>query len=278
MLICNLLRSTEDTKRELRWEEEEEERAKVDVWKYVFGFVEIVVVKCAIELGIADAIESHGSPMTLLELLSVLSCDHSHLYRIMRVLVHLKIFKEKPTELGPKGYAQTPLSKRLLKSGENSVAAFILLESSLVMLTPWHSLSARLQGNSNPSFEAVHEEDVWSFATANPDHSKLINDSMACDARVVVPAVIESCLEVFKGLETIVGVGGGDGTTLRLLVETWSVDSRHQLIFLMLCLLLRSVIGLRMSEVTFFFLFQRLKLHLSCGFFTTEETTTVFVS
>ncbi|KAM2276643.1 hypothetical protein ACFXTI_035047 [Malus domestica] len=212
-------RETEDTKRELT-SEEEEERAKVDMWKYVFGFVEIAVVKCAIELGIADAIEIHGSPMTLLELSSALSCDPSHLYRVMRVLVHLKIFKEKTTELGPKGYAQTPLSKRLLKSGENSMAALILLESSPVMLAPWHGLSARLRGNSNPSFEAVHGEDLWSFAAANPDHSKLINDAMACDARVAVPAVIESCLEVFKGLETIVDVGGGDGTTLRLLVET----------------------------------------------------------
>ncbi|KAM1243627.1 hypothetical protein ACFX2G_035858 [Malus domestica] len=144
--------------------------------------------------------------MTLLELLSALSCDPSRLYRVMRVLVHLKIFKEKPTELGPKGYAQTPSSKRLLKSGENSVAAFILLESSPVMLASWHGL--------------MHGEDLWSFAAANPDHSKLINDAMACDARVAVPAVIESCLEVFKGLETIVGVGGGNGTTLRLLVET----------------------------------------------------------
>ncbi|XP_048447706.1 acetylserotonin O-methyltransferase-like [Pyrus x bretschneideri] len=186
-------RETEDTKRELT-SEEEEEHAKVDVWKYVFGLVEIAVVKCAIELGIADAIESHGSPMTLLELSSALSCDPSHLYRVMRVLVHLKIFKEKPTELGPKGYAQTPLSKRLLKSGENSMAVLILFESSPVLLAPWHGLCARLRGNSNPSFEAVHGEDVWSFAAANPDHSKLINEAMACDARVAVPAVIESCL------------------------------------------------------------------------------------
>ncbi|KAM1137084.1 hypothetical protein ACFX2B_034722 [Malus domestica] len=144
--------------------------------------------------------------MTLLELSSALSCDPSRLYRVMRVLVHLKIFKEKPTELGPKGYAQKPLSKRLLKSGENSVAAFILLESNPVMLASWHGL--------------MRGEDLWSFAAANPDHSKLINDAMACDARVDVPTVIESCLEVFKGLETIVGVGGGNGTTLCLLVET----------------------------------------------------------
>ncbi|BFG42386.1 hypothetical protein CerSpe_286600 [Prunus speciosa] len=210
----------EDKQRELGGEEKEEEHAKLEIWKYVFGFVEIAVVKCAIELGIADAIESHGSPMTLLELSSALRCDPSPLYRIMRVLVHLKIFKEKPaTQLGPKVYAQTPLSKRLLKSGQNSMAALILLESSPVMLAPWHGLSARIQGVSNPAFEAVHGEDVWSYAAANPNHSKLINDAMACDARVAVPAVLESCLEVFKGLETIVDVGGGDGTTLRLLVE-----------------------------------------------------------
>ncbi|CAB4290936.1 unnamed protein product [Prunus armeniaca] len=183
--------------RELGGEEKEEEHAKVEIWKYVFGFVEIAVVKCAIELGIADTIESHGSPMTLLELSSALRCDLSPLYRIMRVLVHLKIFKEKPaTPLGPKVYAQTPLSKQLLKSGQNSMAAFILLDNS---------------------------PDIWSFGAANPDHNKLFNEAMACDARMVVPAVIESCIKVFKGIETIVDVGGGDGTTLRLLVEacTW---------------------------------------------------------
>ncbi|XP_008236089.1 PREDICTED: 3'-hydroxy-N-methyl-(S)-coclaurine 4'-O-methyltransferase 2-like isoform X2 [Prunus mume] len=210
----------EDKQRELGEEEDEEEHAKLEIWKYVYGFIEIAVVKCAIELGIADAIESHGSPMTLLELSSALRCDPSPLYRIMRVLVHLKIFKEKPTtQLGPKVYAQTPLSKLLLKSGENSMAALILLESSPVMLATWHGLSARIQGITNSAFESVHGEDVWSHAAANPDHSKLFNEAMACDARVAVPAVIESCLEVFKGIETIVDVGGGDGTTLRLLVE-----------------------------------------------------------
>jgi len=45
------------------WEKEEVE-AQVEIWKYAFGFVELALVKCAIELGIADAIESHGSSMT----------------------------------------------------------------------------------------------------------------------------------------------------------------------------------------------------------------------
>ncbi|XP_004290757.1 PREDICTED: 3'-hydroxy-N-methyl-(S)-coclaurine 4'-O-methyltransferase-like [Fragaria vesca subsp. vesca] len=213
----------EHTQKELILEQKEEELAKVEVWKYVLGFSKIAVVKCAIELGIADAIESHGSAMTLSELAAILKCDPSSLYRIMRFLVHHQIFKEvqPKIQLGPRSYAQTPLSRCLLKSGKNSMAALILLEASPVMLEPWHGLSAGVQGDgmSTPAFEAVHGEDVWSFAAANPGHSELINEAMACDARLAVPAVIESCIEVFHGIESIVDVGGGDGTTLSLLVK-----------------------------------------------------------
>ena len=212
------------TQRELTLlEKEEEEQAKVEVWKYVFGFSKIAVVKCAIELGIADAIESHGSPISLLELSATIKCDPSSLYRIMRFLVHHHIFKEihPKVKLDPKSYAHTPLSRCLLKSSKNSMAAFIMLESSPVMLAPWHGLSARVyaNGTSSPAFEAVHGEDVWSFAAANPGHSELINEAMACDARLAMPALIENCLEVFNGIETIVDVGGGDGTSLSLLVK-----------------------------------------------------------
>ncbi|KAM5562645.1 acetylserotonin O-methyltransferase-like [Rosa sericea] len=211
----------EDTQREPTLEDKGEERAKVEVWNYVLGFSKIAVVKCAIELGIADAIESHGSPMTLLELSATLKCDPSSLYRIMRFLVHQKIFKEVQPKIpsGPKIYAQSPLSRCLLKSGENSMAALILLESSPVMLAPWHGLSARILGTSTPAFEAVHGEDIWSFAAANPGHSELINEAMACDASLALPALIESSLEVFNGIETIVDVGGGNGTTLGMLVK-----------------------------------------------------------
>ncbi|MFQ6651392.1 hypothetical protein Gotur_023740 [Gossypium turneri] len=42
--------------------EEEEARAEVDIWNYVFGYAKIAVVKCAIELGIADVIENYPLP------------------------------------------------------------------------------------------------------------------------------------------------------------------------------------------------------------------------
>ncbi|KAI3736430.1 hypothetical protein L6452_15971 [Arctium lappa] len=125
-------------------------------------------------------------------------------------LIHYKIFQEKPiSETSVVGYAQTPLSRLLTRHGENSMADLVLLESSPVMLAPWHRLSAWVLGNKELPFEASHGgKDLWEFTAANPSHSKLFDDAMACDARVAVAAVIEGCLEVFEGLKTMVDVGG----------------------------------------------------------------------
>ena len=142
---------------------EEDARAEVDIWNYVFGYVNMAVVKCAIELGIADAIENHGSPMTLSELSTALVCEPSRLYRIMRFLVHYQIFKEEPISQDSIGYALTPLSRRLVRHGEKSMAALILLESSPAMLAPWHTLSARVLDSGTSPFEAANGKDIWSY-------------------------------------------------------------------------------------------------------------------
>ncbi|KAA8535956.1 hypothetical protein F0562_028434 [Nyssa sinensis] len=197
----------------------EEAQARVDIWKYIFGFVDMAVIKCAIELGIADVLESHEGPVTLSDLSSTLGCSHSALHRIMRFLVHRQIFKENPTSQGSMGYVQTSLSRLLMRHGENSMAPLLLLESSPVMLAPWHSLSTRVLATGASAFEAAHGEDIWSYAAANPAHSKLINDAMACDAKVAVAAIIEGCPEVLDGVGSLVDVGGGDGTALRTLVK-----------------------------------------------------------
>ncbi|KAJ6386129.1 hypothetical protein OIU77_029153 [Salix suchowensis] len=202
-------------------EDEEEAQAEVEIWKYLFGFTNMAVVKCAIELGIADAIENNECPMTLSELSSSLGCAPSSLYRIMRFLVHHNIFKEKPCSHGATAYVQTALSRRLLKKGEKSMADLLLFESSHVMLAPWHNLSSRVLKDKSSPFEGAHGDDVWKYASKNPVHSKLLDDAMACDARLVVPEIVEGCPEVFDGVRTLVDVGGGNGTTLQMLVKAF---------------------------------------------------------
>ncbi|KAK8712917.1 hypothetical protein V6N13_148145 [Hibiscus sabdariffa] len=165
----------------------------------------MAVVNCVIDFGVADAIENHGSPMPLPELAAVLRCEPSCLYRIMRFLVHYLVFTEEPISQHSTGFSLTPLSRRLIKHGEKTMAPFILLEASPTMLGPWHSLSARvLESGDMPPFEAANGTALWSYAEANPGLRKLFNDAMACSARGTVRAVIEVCPEVFGGIESLV--------------------------------------------------------------------------
>ncbi|XP_047312368.1 acetylserotonin O-methyltransferase-like [Impatiens glandulifera] len=205
----------------------EEAQARVNIWNYVFGFTDMAVVRCAIDLDIPDILENHvaDSPMTLSELSSAIGCPPSTLHRIMRYLVNRGIFREEPIEIDSsksRGYLPTPISRLLTRNHNKSMVSFIRMESSPFMLAPWLGLSKRvLTDCKSHAFEVANGKDVWSYAEANADESKIINDAMACDARITVPAVIRGCAEVFQGLELVVDVGGGDGTTLSLLVEAF---------------------------------------------------------
>ncbi|KAG8500278.1 hypothetical protein CXB51_003690 [Gossypium anomalum] len=178
--------------------EEEKAEAEVDIWNYVFGYVKIAVVKCAIKFGIADVIENYGSPMPLSELATALRCE-------------------------PSRFSSTPLSRRLIKGGEKSMAAFILLMSSPPWLASWHCLNSRVleTGNNISPFEAANGKDLWSYTETNPYHNKVFNEAMACDARLTVQAIIKGCPEVFDGVKSLVDVGGGNGTALSLLVKAF---------------------------------------------------------
>ncbi|XP_076914985.1 acetylserotonin O-methyltransferase-like [Bidens hawaiensis] len=198
---------------------DEEVAAREDMWKIILGFTPMALVKCAIELGIPDILENWESPMTLAELASEIKCSQSTLYRIMRFLIHYKVFQEKPVSETSVGYAQTPLSRLLTRNVKHSMAELVLLETSPVMLAAWHNLSAWVLGNAPLPFEAAHGNDLWGFCAENPSQNKLFNDAMACDFRVAVATVIEGCPKVFEGVRTLVDVGGGDGTAIRLIVD-----------------------------------------------------------
>ncbi|CAN4112600.1 unnamed protein product [Withania somnifera] len=208
---------------ELIHEGEEESQAQEDIWKCICGFTEMAVVKCAIELGIPDFLEAHQEPVTLNQLSSALGCSASSLYRILRFLINRGIFKEISTGHGKiMGYVQTPVSRLLTRDGEHSMAALVLLESSPIMLAPWHYLSSRVLAKENSAtFSAAHGKDLWEYAKIHPEHSKLINDALACHARVTIRVIMDNCVEIFKGIESLVDVGGGNGTTLGMLVKAF---------------------------------------------------------
>ncbi|OWM83991.1 hypothetical protein CDL15_Pgr004422 [Punica granatum] len=200
----------------------EEATAAVQAWKYALRFTEMAALKCVIELGVADEIESQGGAATLSHLSTALSCSLPSLHRIMRFLVHHRVFKaRRAATQEATTYLQTALSRRLLRGGEKSMAALILFEATPTMLAPWHGLSAQVlsKGTAPQPFEAAHGQDLWAYTAQNPEHSRLLDEAMACTARLTAAAIIGGCQDVFEGVRAVVDVGGGNGTFLGMVVK-----------------------------------------------------------
>lgn len=193
---------------------------KIEIWEYAFGFTQIAVVKCAIQLQIADVLESHGGSMTHADLSAAVECSPPVLRRIMRYLINRRFFKQHKTLLPADSssiisYAQTPRSRMLMKNSDNSIAALILLETSPVMLAPWN----RLTSAGAPPFVAAHGRNIWEYASSDPVFNKQFNDGMSCISTHCMKAVIGKYPEAFNGMTSLVDVGGGDGTALRSVVK-----------------------------------------------------------
>ncbi|CAL1398120.1 unnamed protein product [Linum trigynum] len=99
------------------------------------------------------------------------------------------------------------------------------MESTPVMLAPWHYLSSAARSPPAgekpppPPFEQAHGIPLFEYTAANPGHSKLFDDAMNCVGRWTLPAMFEALPELMDGVGTVVDVGGGNGTTLSVLVK-----------------------------------------------------------
>lgn len=65
--------------------------SQAHIWNQTLNFINSASLKCAVQLGIPDAIHRHGKPMTLDQLVAALSIKQAKarsVYRLMRILVH----------------------------------------------------------------------------------------------------------------------------------------------------------------------------------------------
>ncbi|WVZ22234.1 hypothetical protein V8G54_000778 [Vigna mungo] len=211
-------------------EESEIYHAQIHLYKHVYNFVSSMALKFAMELGIADAIHSHGEPMTISQLASALKLHPSKLsvlHRFMRLLTHNGFFA-KTTVASYKGaggeetvYDLTPPSKLLIRSESTCLAPIVkgALHSSSIDM--WHSSNKWLTEDKELSlYESANGESFWEFLnkTTESDTLNMFHEAMAADSRMFKMA-LEECKHVFEGLGSLVDVGGGTGAVTSLINE-----------------------------------------------------------
>jgi hypothetical protein len=199
-------------------------KGQAEIWQQMFGFVDSMALKCAVELRIADIIHSHGSPITLCQIafgIDSPSPDIPYLARIMRSLVRKNIFTEHHhlvDGVGETFYGLTEMSKWLLRDDELSLAPMVLMQNHLWLLAPWHCLSQCVK-EGGIAFNKAHGYEIWDFASKNPEFNNIFNNGMACTATIVTRAILTEYKDGFGCLESLVDVGGGTGRMIAEIVK-----------------------------------------------------------
>ncbi|KAK9152904.1 hypothetical protein Sjap_000384 [Stephania japonica] len=94
------------------------------------------------------------------------------------------------------------------------------------ILKPWQSFSGWLEGVDGVAtiFEAARGKSIWSCVAENVDEfCNSFNEAMAVDSRVVSTALVLSteCRPCWRGLTSLVDVGGGTGIMGRAIAEAF---------------------------------------------------------
>ncbi|XP_011622314.1 (R,S)-reticuline 7-O-methyltransferase [Amborella trichopoda] len=196
-------------------------QAQAEAWRLSLAFADSLAVKSAIELGIPDLLQESDTPLSLPEIAMSLpstSPDTTTLSRIMRFLVRKHVFTSQEIEDETR-YGPTRTSGWLTKQVHRpSLAPFLLLETGVVSLKPWHYLS-RCVLEGGEAFEKAHGVEIWGYGAKNREYSRLFNEAMACNAQIVLEALLRGYENGFEGLGSLVDVGGGTGMTIGEIVR-----------------------------------------------------------
>ncbi|XP_039114287.1 trans-resveratrol di-O-methyltransferase-like [Dioscorea cayenensis subsp. rotundata] len=203
-------------------------KARTQVWKHMLVFMDSMCLRCAIELGVPDAIHNHDGPMTLSELVQALPMATTRapfLRRIMRVLVNSGFFSIKGNESDGSNeeevyYDLTATSKLLVTGSTTSLAPLVLFVTGMEVAMAGHAMTTWIKAsddddkNETPFHVAHGGKSVFEFASERPEFNALLNEGMACDNRVFIGEVVKNWGDVlFGGLQSLVDVGGGTGLT-----------------------------------------------------------------
>lgn len=198
--------------------------AQTQVWNLLLSYLKSMCLKSSVELGIADALKKQGKPMKLSELTSALSIPPSKFdpfSRFMCTLVHLELFAEKEDDSGATMYALTPASSLLVKDEAMNIIPFLTLQLDPMICGSSHVLGPWFKCPTDTPFELCFGKRFWDVAREKPEFSKMFNEGMASDSRLVSLVVMTTYRDVFKGLKSVVDVGGGNGTMARSIAHVF---------------------------------------------------------
>jgi hypothetical protein len=171
------------------------------LWNLLRGALGTRALGIAADLGIADALAD--GPRPLEDLAREVGADANTLHRLLRALASDGVFAEEERGV----FANTPASE-LLRTGWGDFAHFFGGD--------WLRTVCELDASGEPPFPRMFGTDFWSWLAEHPAARAGFDRAMeqGNEGRADRLAQIE-----WRGDETVVDVGGGNGSLLALLFQ-----------------------------------------------------------
>ncbi len=171
------------------------------VWNLLRGAITSRALAIVSDLGIPDRLA--GGPKPVADLARETGADPDVLARILRALASDGVFAEEE----PGVYRNTPASE-LLRTGWGPFAH--------LFGGVFHRTSGALEADGEQAFPALYGTDFWSWLKENPDERAAFDAAMeqGKERRLGRLEALD-----WRGDETVVDVGGGNGSFLRELLR-----------------------------------------------------------
>eukprot|EP01018_Ginkgo_biloba_P029748 Gb_40575 [translate_table: standard] len=195
----------------------------VDLRKRMFGFMDSLGLRWAVEMGIPDIIAKFGS-QTVQDIASRLPSQSPQIEFISRTLNFLAmrgVFTKKICDDKKVRYGLTPISKWLVTDNAKfCVNPVVLMNTHEAMVTSWYRFGECGLRDGVP-FQVAHGKPLFSFAKDNPEFGKLFRDGIATLSAPRMKPIILAYGEGFKRLKSLVDVGGGDGDAVATIQQSF---------------------------------------------------------
>jgi len=173
--------------------------------RMISGFRISRAVYVAAKLGIADLLKD--GPKINEELARLTNTHPPSLYRIMRALASVGIFAED----GQGCFTLTAVGNTLRSDVPGSLRAWAILVLGDEHYQAWGDLMHSLE-TGETCFNHVFGMGVFQYESQHPEHAKIFDEAMSNLIGVYNSAVLASYS--FSSIETLIDVGGGDGSFL----------------------------------------------------------------
>jgi len=168
------------------------------LWDLMRGALVTRALGILAELGIADALAAGPRPVE--ELASETGADRDSLRRFLRALASDGVF----VEVSPGVFGNTEASELLRTGGDWRDFAHLFG-------TVWHRAAGELEADGEATFPRIYGAEFWAWLAAHPEERAAFDRAMneGGGDRVERLAALD-----WRGDETVVDVGGGNGSLL----------------------------------------------------------------